>query len=176
MNAEPPSDTIRAQLRKIQALVESGIGGEAENAKRMLETLCKRYGISVEQILSPEVRRFRFTKPPAHHWDLFVHCFCFVTRKNKITYHKAGRSVLIELTLADFIDLRACFAHYQPIFEQEIEDLFLAFAGKHHIWGAHDPDAPEGEPMDPERMARLFAKMKGIGGESWKKPLAALTK
>jgi hypothetical protein len=174
MNSQPIDNTIREQLRKIHALSESGIGGERENAKRMLESLCRKYKVTVEQILDPERRKFRFARPAKHEWALFLQCFAFIAQKHTIHYRKRGRSIWVELTNVEFLDLRSCFEHYRKLFNAELDALSLAFAGKYKLFGPDNPDSDQ-EPMDPAQLAKILAMMRGITGQAWKKPLATLT-
>lgn len=39
-----------ALLKKVRALAEHGVGGEAENAEKLLARMMKKYGISEEEL------------------------------------------------------------------------------------------------------------------------------
>jgi len=55
------------RLKKLKALAERGIGGEKENAGQLLEKLCIKYGISQDDIDSPEERTnhwFKYKRGP----------------------------------------------------------------------------------------------------------------
>lgn len=54
-NVEIP-EAVRVKLGKLRELAIRGVGGEAENAKRMLDALCERYGITVEEMFDDEKR------------------------------------------------------------------------------------------------------------------------
>ena len=54
-NVEIP-EAVRVKLGKLRELAVRGVDGEAENAKRMLDALCERYGITVEQMFDDEQR------------------------------------------------------------------------------------------------------------------------
>lgn len=45
-------ERITDKLRKLLALAERGCGGEAENAKRLLEAQLRRYGMTLEDLLN----------------------------------------------------------------------------------------------------------------------------
>ncbi len=51
-------EQVMEKLRKILELSKSGIAGEAENARRQLAMLCKKYGIDPEA-LTDDVKRGR---------------------------------------------------------------------------------------------------------------------
>lgn len=44
-----------ALLKKIRALAEHGVGGEAENAEKLLARMMKKYGISEEELNSARI-------------------------------------------------------------------------------------------------------------------------
>lgn len=47
-------ESIVNRILNLQKLVEQGVGGEAENARRAIETIVNRYGLSLDEILSDE--------------------------------------------------------------------------------------------------------------------------
>lgn len=46
----PEYESIKSKLRKLQALAEGGCEGEARAAKRTIENLCRKYGITLERL------------------------------------------------------------------------------------------------------------------------------
>ena len=61
--AEQLSEKVQAKLRKLQALAERGVGGEKETAKRMLEKLLARHGLTLDD-LADERRDTRWFPAP----------------------------------------------------------------------------------------------------------------
>lgn len=51
-----PTGILLLKIRKLQALAERGVGGEATNAKILLSALCEKYGID-ESKLDEEERQ-----------------------------------------------------------------------------------------------------------------------
>lgn len=49
-----------ALLKKIRALAERGVGGEAENAEEILRRLMEKYGVSEDELDEEERRRHDF--------------------------------------------------------------------------------------------------------------------
>lgn len=47
MNFNPE---LIAKIQKIHALAERGVGGEAENAKRILEAVARKHGLTEEDL------------------------------------------------------------------------------------------------------------------------------
>ncbi len=103
MNNENQSfESNKSKLRKLQALAEKGYKGEAEAAKRLLDKLCKQYGVSLEDILDQEKKnRYRFEIGKGKIWlDLFVQCYANVTGSKELRYIKESSSIIrgVELT------------------------------------------------------------------------------
>ena len=48
---EKDFESIRSKVQKLQALAERGEKGEALNAKRLLDQLLAKYGVSLEEIV-----------------------------------------------------------------------------------------------------------------------------
>lgn len=168
-------ESVREQLRKIQALAEKGVGGEAENARRMLERLCEKHGVSPESLVSNEETVHRFPIVDARRWELFKSCAFFVLRRNEIKFWKKRKAVEMRLTEVDAIDLRACFTHYSRAYVEEEELFFDAFVHKNRIYGPPSESPEEPAPIDRERLERLIAMMRGMKSNTWTRPAAALT-
>lgn len=50
-------ETIKSKILKLQALVERGENGEATNAKRLLDKLLSKYGLTIEDVLAEKKKR-----------------------------------------------------------------------------------------------------------------------
>lgn len=51
---------IMLKIRKLQALAEKGVGGEATNAKTLLSALCEKYGIEESKLNEEEKQWYEF--------------------------------------------------------------------------------------------------------------------
>ena len=51
---EKDFESIRSKVQKLQALAERGEKGEALNAKRLLDQLLAKYGVSLEEIVEAQ--------------------------------------------------------------------------------------------------------------------------
>ncbi len=172
---EPLTDTLRARLEKIARLAESGVDGERDEARRLLERLCAKYGVEPETLFSQEKKWFRFAISSNRNKELFTQCACLVLHATEIRWRRSFKAVQVQMTEAEAIDVRACFRHYLDVYAEEEKTLFSAFIQKHGIFGPSSDDAPD-EPMDAERLQRLLAMMRGMSSKnSWKKPAAKLT-
>ena len=51
-------ESIKDKLRKLAALAERGMEGEAANAKRAIERICQQYGIRLEDMLEEDKKLY----------------------------------------------------------------------------------------------------------------------
>ena len=135
-------ESIRNKLKKLLALAEQGVQGEAENARRLFEKLCKEYGISIEELLDENQMKFyRFNiGRNALYKDLFVQCYCKVVQKDSLSYHQASRSqISVKMTALQYAELVSLFEWHKANFDKDFEEMknniLLAYCRKHHLYG-----------------------------------------
>ncbi|MDC1841775.1 DUF2786 domain-containing protein [Bacteroides uniformis] len=58
---EKDFESIRSKVQKLQALAERGEKGEALNAKRLLDQLLAKYGVSLEEIVEAQEEKQQYT-------------------------------------------------------------------------------------------------------------------
>ena len=91
-----------ALLKKIRALAEHGVGGEAENAEKLLARMMKKYGIS-EAELDEETRvRHDFTYHGGEEKKILKQVVYKVTGgyTYELVYTASGRKVRTQLGLS----------------------------------------------------------------------------
>lgn len=54
MNKTENYESLKTKIRKIATLAESGVGGEAENARSIMERICLEHGVSLDEVLAVE--------------------------------------------------------------------------------------------------------------------------
>lgn len=140
-------ESIKNKLKKLLALAERGVQGEAENARRLLEKLCKEYGISIEELLDENQMKFyRFDiGRNAIYKDLFVQCYCKVAQKGSLGYRQISRSqISVEMTALQYAELVSLFEWHKANFNKDLEDMkkniLLAYCRKHHLYSDVKPD------------------------------------
>lgn len=176
-------ETIKSKLRKLQALAEKGDRGEAENAKRMLDQLCEKYGISLEDILDTEKTAWRRIEiGRAKIWlDLFMQCYAHVTGKAELRYSTStASSILVQMTAYQYAEVSNLFDWHKKNLKKDIEDtqklVFEAYVQKHRIFRdrSNDPDEPEErqeeeKPIDLAHIRRLMAMMETLNDNRYHK-------
>ena len=157
------NDKKRALLGKLRALAERGIGGERVNAQRKLDAMLEKYGISPEQFeQTGDVELHWFTTPK------FVKLFLLiageVTDVATIRYKKFGRSVGIECTPSQAVEIELVYAAYRRALEREIEELKEAFCVRHGLYTRAtrplDEKYGRDRTINIQRMAERMTKTK----------------
>lgn len=167
-------ETIKSKLLKLQALAERGYKGEAEAAKRLLDKLCKQYGVSLEDILDREKKnRYRFEIGKGKLWlKLFMQCYANVTGSKELRYIRESCSIIrgVELTAYQFAEISNLFFWHKANLKKDIEKtqrlVFEAYVQKHRIFRdrSNDPEDPEEEQEDkPIDFAHLQALLMMMG-------------
>ncbi len=120
---------LKARMSKLLALARRGVGGEQENASRMLEKLLALHGCTLEQLLDEEVKRDWVLFPCHDKSDrqLLVQLCCKVLNVNSVTT-KSGKGVLaVELSPSEAVDVRVHFGLLRKALKAHLEkELDLA--------------------------------------------------
>lgn len=202
MNHEFESALMKA--RKLAALAAAGVGGERENAVRMLEAHLTRHGLTMAA-LGDESRQMRGlacvldAKKPTKDKelrDLGAQTLAYILgRRVKHIKHavfvvktpllKPGKITSFFLIEADLTELEhedwlACFQHYAPSFVATRIKLRRAvkmpLSGFLHQHDIFPPDDEEEEskPLSRAEIEALIAAMKQSTGDKWDRPAGRL--
>lgn len=183
MNNDNPSfESIKSKLLKLQALVEKGYKGEAETAKRMLDRLCKQYGVSLDDILDTEkTNRYRFNIGRSKIFlDLFMQCYANVTGQGELKYVQATNSdILVWLTAYQFAEISNMFFWHKENLKKDLKNteriVFEAYVQKHRIFRdrSNDPENTNEEhddkPIDFARIHAIVAMMGNLNNNTFHK-------
>lgn len=125
-------------IKKIKALADGGVGGEKENAQKLLAELMLKYNITEEEIAEETVKDFDFIKPKFFMaGELMVQVLYSVIgkemRKNKGIYCW-NRKHYIRCTTAEFLEFEAKFNFYMFHFKKEAKRFYSAFVQANKIF------------------------------------------
>ena len=156
-------ESLQAKLKKLLALAEQGVGGEAINARRLLEKLCEQHGISVEELLDRETKhRYTFEIGRSKEMmQIFVRCLAKVVDIENMTYRQPTRSsISIEVTALQRAEILSLFNWHKSNYTQELEEFkrnFLsAYIGKHDLYFESDSnESKDIEELTEEDIARI---------------------
>lgn len=166
-------ETIKAKLKKIAALAERGVGGERDNAKRLLELLLAKHNLHIEDVVGVEQELkpcwFKATKGER---VILFQCYFRVTNQTTVSFFEGSGphkgEVCIELKKLDAIELRAMWDHFRKLFRREVRRLLAehrkqfellghAFVCKHNLFSAEAASGKgDGETLSREDLYRLM--------------------
>ena len=170
---------IKAKLKKLLALAERGVQGEAENARRLLEKLCKEHGVSIEELLDDnQIKFYQFDiGRNSLYKDLFVQCYCKVAQKVSLSYHRESRSqISVKMTAFQYAELVGLFEWHKANFNKDLEDMkqniLLAYCRKHHLYSDVKPDNDNDRELTADERKRLIKIMfmqEGLNDNQYKR-------
>lgn len=156
------------KLNKIEALARSGIGGEKEVAQRMLDALCRKHNIILEQIIKPEKEYFKFVVKNKIDEMLLRQIVVHVCQATQINNMKDGNKRYYELTKLQTIDIEDAFKHYRKEWENQLKESMIAFIHANHIYGPEsNTNKQKPTPDSMEQFKRIMVLMRGMKPQPW---------
>lgn len=177
---EKDFESIKSKVLKLQALAERGENGEARNAKRLLDQLLEKYGVTLEDIVGAqdEVDRYVFNvKENGYGLTLFIQCYFKVTENKRMSYGQNRRYITVELTKLQYVELKSLYDwHYKQIskeIKQMQKEFTEAYIQKHKIFSQRENDSEDKEltPDDIERLLRVLRYMDNVEDTSYHKQI-----
>ncbi|MCM1219644.1 MAG: DUF2786 domain-containing protein [Lachnospiraceae bacterium] len=175
-------ESIKSKLKKLLALAEGGIDGEARNARKLLDRLCTQHGISVDEFLDTEKKKwYRFEVGKRMIFkDLFVQCYCCVKNTDKMSFFRASSTEFeVELTAYEYAELLSMFKWHKNNLKKDMENmmqtLLISYCSKHHITN-HTKEEGE-EPRKPitreefNRLKAALAMQDSLGNNYYRKQI-----
>ena len=157
-------EEILERLRKMKALANAGVGGERENAEKLLEELAARHGINLDDLEGDEVEKYVVKFSQTWQRDLFNQLMG-VMRQEKAERGETLREKELELwkrrfgtkycmvtenytyaTKCDWIELSAKFEVLKADYKRQQKSFYLAFLMANDLLTDPNDDAPEPTP------------------------------
>ncbi|CCV64325.1 hypothetical protein BN85407480 [Alteracholeplasma palmae J233] len=147
-------------LKKLKELSERGVGGEKENATKMLTRLQRKYDVSDIEIETTEEKYREFTVP---RFKLYNRLFWQIIGTYGISKYKKTRKrdvILINCTASLQLEILAKFQFFYTYFQKDIETFFLAFISKNELWSktSKEPTEVTAEELLEHLKARQLAQ------------------
>lgn len=173
-------ESVLAKIKKLLALSERGVGGEAVNARRALENLCSKYGIQkLDDLFDTSKKKYTFEIGRIKwHMQLFISCLKSVVDITDMTYSKPTRSsIRIELTTMEHAEVLSLYNWHKANYEHELEtftaDFRTAYIFKHHLYNDKEVKGNKTEltPSDSIRLMRLSALVDTMSSATYHKQI-----
>jgi len=156
---------IQDKLTKIAALATSGVDGEKDSAMQLLEKLCAKYYVSIEDVLSkPEEEELSWYEFRYHldiQRDLLFQLIYKYKDVSNISYRSKNGTKLLEFKLTKFqyIIISEAYIYFSKLMKDEFKkikvDFLAAFCYKHELYGPTPCSEKRlGEETDEVKRAR----------------------
>lgn len=160
-------DSIIERLRKISALADSGVEGERENARCLLDALCKKYNIAPEVLLSEEMEFYEFRVSSIAERKLFNQVIVSILQTDRISHIPWRRQkIAVKLTKAQYLDIKDAFDHYLREWNKVNEDVFKAFIARHKLVIHTSESAPK-VSVEYDEMIRVLGLASKMTSKQW---------
>lgn len=146
---------ILLKIRKLQALAEKGVGGEATNAKILLSALCEKYGIDESKLDEEEKQWYEFemrTSVQKLFLQLYVSVYGTTERYLKeVELWKRGRKKIVKckFTHAEYIEFSQMWEWHRKNYLAErkrMRELFqIAYYDKFKMYASETCDEYEAQ-------------------------------
>lgn len=130
-------ETIRKKIEKIMALANQGVGGEKENAKKILDKILKKNGLSLDDFDSENKKTYWFKFNGIYQKKLINQICGNVIDENDYSVwgSRLKRNIIgFDLTKTQFIEISLRFDLYKKSLENGFDDFFRAFIIKNDIF------------------------------------------
>lgn len=166
-------ETLIEKLRKIEALARSGVDGERENAQKLLDDLCRKHGVTPEELAAEQTKPHFFTVKNANEVALLRQCAIHVCGTSRVQNACQGKRHTFWLTAAQGIDVKDCFEHHRKPFAQHMDDAASAYILRNKILGpprAEDETNASHQNEEARAQAkRIAALMVFMQSNRWEK-------
>lgn len=146
---------ILLKIRKLQALAERGVGGEATNAKILLSALCEKYGIDESKLDEEEKQWYEFemrTSVQKLFLQLYVSIYGTTGRYlQEVELWKRGRKKIVKckFTRAEYIEFSQLWEWHRKNYLAErkrMRELFqIAYYDKFKMYASETCDEYEAQ-------------------------------
>jgi len=128
-------------IKKIKALADGGVGGEKENAQKLLAELMLKYNITEEEIAEETVKDFDFKIPKLFKARELISQVIYSVVGNEVeeekglyTYGIKKNKYIIKCTAAEFLEIKAKYNFYLHYLKIESDRFYNAFVQANKIF------------------------------------------
>lgn len=147
-------------IRKIKALAERGVDGEAINAKDLLLKMLNRHNLTIEDIEGEKQQDYFFKAHGINgtllhqiakrvNYALKVYEF----PASKIKEYNLSGNLMVTCTPAEFIEIEQMFHVYSKLYKEESEVFYMAFLSANDLLATPPEDKQKStDDLTPEEL------------------------
>ena len=150
-------------IKKIKALADRGIGGEKENAQKLLKELMRKYNINEEEISEDLIKEFDIKMPKVYKAAELANqvLYSIVGKENGDTKGlfswRGTKHYFIRCTAAEFLEFEAKLKFYAHFFKKELDTFYSAFVQANSIFPPPNKSKPSGKHTLTEEDMKMLA-------------------
>ena len=159
---------VKSRLKKLKALIEHGVGGEADNAETILRDMLKKYNISESELgLDGKTDRL-FNAPTIFLRDVLIRTLYNVCKTDDIDVFsdKGGKKMKVSLTDYEYAQTKIRYEAYRKSFKELVVDMQTAFLLKNKLFTngetASNKEEEETTLEEKERLLRVANLERGF--------------
>ena len=158
------SDKNIELLKKLKALAEQGVGGERENAQKLLDRLMKKYGVDTADLSDDELSDHMFKFKDRRERKILTQVMYKVATDRRswfLKWGKGSRSMVgITCTKAEALQIQIEYEFYKALWNEEADFFLEAFIQKHKIFDMRP--GHKVDEIDEESARRMRSMMNGM--------------
>lgn len=157
------------------ALADGGVGGEKDNAQRMLDSLLKKHGLTLSDISDEVVETYWFKYKGKLERRLLGQIISTVANGAERWTCRAKRETLgVDTTKHQMLEIGLMFGIYKKALNDDIEILFSAFVHTNKLFPPSDEkESLEQTPEERARTFKVFQMMQGMDKVTMRKSIEA---
>lgn len=165
---------IIEKVQKMKVLADRGVGGEKDNAARMVEKMMEEHDITEEDLKDDLVERHwvRYDSKDKYAKKLLAQIIYEVTADD--TFWVRGRKAVagIDCTAAQAVEIAAKYEFFYNVYLEDLEIFYSAFISKNRIFPetAGEEGGDDGE-VDYERIKKVRNMMESMDKHDYHKQL-----
>ena len=164
------NERITAKLQKLLALARSGVGGEKDNAQRMLDNMLRKAGMTIADLddehEAPQLKTFAYKSLAER--SLLMQCVVSVLDRKFDAFKRRGvrGQLLIELTRAEHIEIDVLFSAHRKALAKHLaktaKNALSAYIHTNRIYSKTPNDDDTPSTLSPEDLAAIMGMMRNM--------------
>ena len=161
------------RIKKIYALALKGVGGEKEQAKKILDKLLEKNSLSIDDLDEEIIQEYDLEYHGKEQLKILTQTVYKVTnevgRCGTLYFNDSGRkcktNIRVHCTCAQKAEIEFLFSFYKTIWEKEKERFMIAFIQKHKIFGELK-EGESGTKISDDEWEKICNLMHGISDDT----------
>lgn len=129
-------DKAKERYLKLKALAERGVGGERDTAKKKIDSLLLKYGVTIEELEEETLGDYIFSYKGEIEKKLLAQCIYKALGKDFSIYkvNNTRNKLGVQCTKAQKIEIELDFDFYKKALYNELDVFIQAFVTKNSIF------------------------------------------